>query len=191
MLQALTNTGEGPMRISHIVWAAFLTAVLAPWAAPALAVGATTTGHQEIQGGWIGALPCVPTTATPEPGQPTTLRPYTCTSGTFWDGGWTGQTHFVATGTLDLVSGDASMTIDETFSGVATEDRSHGTLHLLGTITLDGATSTARIHEVIVGGTGQLADAVGDVVFEGTQLSAVGGHGGYHGWWSRPSASHR
>ncbi|MEA2617439.1 MAG: hypothetical protein QOE72_3222 [Chloroflexota bacterium] len=175
------------MRRSHIVGAAFLAVAITPWAAPPSPVGAATPARKEIQGGWIGALPCVTTAATPEPGRPTTLRPATCVSGTFWDGVWTGHTHFVATGTQDLVSGDMSMTIDEIFYGVATEDHSRGTLHLLGTITIDGATSTVRVHEVVVGGTGQFAGAVGDVVFEGTQLSAVSGHGGYHGWWSRPS----
>jgi hypothetical protein len=177
------------MHSSRIVGAALLAAAITPWAAPPSAVGAATTARHEIQGGWIGALPCVITAAIPEPGRPTTLRPATCTSGTVWDGVWTGQTHFVAVGTLDLVSGDLSATIDETFYGVTTEDRSYGTLHLLGTISIDGATSTARVHEVVVGGTGQFAGAMGDVVFEGTQVSAVSGHGGYHGWWSRPSTS--
>jgi hypothetical protein len=179
------------MHSSHIVGAACLAAAITPWAAPTSAVDAATTRRHEIQGGWIGILPCIPTAATPEPGRPTTLRRFTCISGTFWDGMWTGQTHFVATGTVDLVSGNMSTTIDETFYGVATEERSRGTLHLLGTVTVDGASSTVRVHEVIVGGTGEFAGAMGDVVFEGAQLSAVSGHGGYHGWWSRPSTSQR
>lgn len=185
---AVTDAGEGFVGIAASSAAAFLTVALAAWAVPVSGAAEASNGRQEIHGGWIGVLPCIPMAAAPEPGQPTTLRRFTCTSGTFWDGAWTGQTHFVATGTLDLMSGDGSATIDETFYGVATGDRSHGTLHLVGTVILDGATSTLRVHEGVVGGTGQFADATGDVVFEGTQLGAVIGHGGYHGWWARPNS---
>jgi hypothetical protein len=155
------------------------------FAAPELEVTAAAPPTAHVQGGWIEALPCPYTTLTPAAGHPTTVS-FTCTAGTLWDGTWTGHTYFVLKGTLDLVSGDGTGTADETFVGTALADHSQGTLHFLGDWTFYGATNSYRGHEVIVDAAGQFAGAKGEVDFEGMEAGLFG-HGGYHGWWSRPT----
>jgi hypothetical protein len=102
-----------------------------------------------------------------------------------WDGTWTGHTVFVATGTFNAASGDADATIDRTFVGFVTADRAAGTMHLIGTMHIDGASNTESIHERIVSGTGVFAGSTGRIVVEGISIAGVLGHGGYHGTWRR------
>lgn len=156
------------------------------FAATGLEVSAAAPRTAQVQGGWIEALPCPFTTLAPVAGHPTTVS-FSCTAGTIWDGTWTGQTHFVIKGTMDLVSGDGTGTADETFVGSALADHSQGSLHFLGDWTLYGASNSYRGHEVIVDATGQFAGAKGEVTFEGMVAGLLGGHGGYRGWWSRPT----
>ena len=167
------------------VWTAILVAASA-LVASTLHVAAASSGRQSVQGGWVGELPCAVTSVRPAPGL-TTARA-TCVSGTTWDGAWTGHTRYVVSGTFHLLSGDFNGSIDETFTGVATADRSFGTLHLLGSITVYGATNTIVIDERIVGGTQNFTGTTGRVVFVGVQYSGVVGHGGYSGYWTRAHA---
>jgi hypothetical protein len=143
------------------------------------AATASPNATPTVYGGWVGELPCLITAAAPNPAAPTVV-PLTCRSGTTWDGAWTGHTHYVITTTADLATGDSSGTIDETFVGVDTATSSPGTLHLTGTVTTHGADNTLVVTEQIVGGTGAFASTTGNAVFEGTQLSGLLGHGGYH-----------
>jgi hypothetical protein len=145
---------------------------------------AMATSRGTVRGGWLGELPCGLTSVAPSPSTPTTLT-FSCASGTTWDGVWAGHTHYVVNGTLDLVTGNASGTIDETLVGVVTASASPGTLHLVGTFDVDGATNTIEVDETLVGGTGAFAASHGHVTFEGVQLSGAAGHGGYHGTWTR------
>ncbi len=138
---------------------------------------ATSSVPSTVYGGWAGELPCIVTAATPNPAAPTVV-PLTCESGTTWDGAWTGHTHYVITTTADFTTGDSSGTIDETFVGVDRAKKTPGTLHLIGTVTADGATNTLVIKEHITGGSGAFAELTGNAVFEGTQLSGLVGHGG-------------
>jgi hypothetical protein len=147
-------------------------------------VGAAGGAVVNVRGGWIGELPCLFTALAPGGSKPTVVS-FTCTSGTTWDGTWTGHTHYVVRATLDLVTGSGTGTIDETLVGIVTAGASPGTMHLLGTLNVDGATNTVEVDETIVGGTGAFAGSTGQVVFEGLQLSGVIGSGGYHGTWHR------
>jgi hypothetical protein len=186
-VRALRRRRERGSSISVRALAVVLPVVglLAPFITPQLQVAAATARTEEAQGGWIEALPCPYTALAPAAGLPTTVS-WTCPAGTLWDGTWTGHTHFIAKGATDLVSGDGTGTLDETFVGTAPADHSKGSLHLLGDWVMDGASSTIRIHETIVDATGQFAGAKGQVTFEGL-LGGNLGHGGYHGWWSRPT----
>lgn len=146
---------------------------------PGPAATAASKGTSTVHGGWVGEMPCVITAATPNTDAPTVV-PVTCESGTTWDGAWTGHTHYVITTTADLATGDSSGTIDETFIGVDTATSTPGTLHLTGTVTANGADNTLVVDEHIVGGSGAFDGMTGHAVFEGTQLSGLVGHGGYH-----------
>lgn len=151
---------------------------------------ATTTAPVTIYGGWAGELPCLITAATANPSDPTTM-PLTCESGTTWDGAWTGHTRYVIATTADFSTGDSSGTIDETFIGVDTATKTPGTLHLVGTVTADGSTNTLVVREHITGGTGAFDQVTGDAIFEGTQLSGLIGHGGYHATIARRTSKSR
>lgn len=59
------NDARGSMRTWPSAMAALLTVALTAWAAPLSVVDAATTGRQEVQGGWIGAVPCLFTSVTP------------------------------------------------------------------------------------------------------------------------------
>jgi hypothetical protein len=145
---------------------------------------ASASKKQEIRGGWIGAVPCAFTSYNPSPGAPTTGT-FTCTSGTFWDGSWTGQTMYTAKGTINFLTGDSSGTLDETFYGIATADQSSGTLRFSERYRIYGATNTVHIDVTIVGGTGDWVGSKGHLTFDGVQFLGVAGHGGYAGTWIR------
>ena len=152
---------------------------------PTAPVGAAEVESTEVVGGWVGELPCPFTSAKPSAATQTVVA-FDCASGTIWDGSWVGHTLYKATGTVELLTGDLHGTLDETLVGAPAGSGATGTLHLTGTVDIDGRTSTAVVRERIVGGTGAFEGSSGDVVFEGTQLGPVTGHGGYHGTWRHP-----
>jgi hypothetical protein len=133
-----------------------------------------------IEGGWIATIPCAYTNFDPTTGD------FECEGSTLWDGALTGITTYHADGTLDLATGDVSGTIAETFYGIATADRSSGTLAFEETFTIDGATNTIHLVARIIGGTGDFAGSRGRLTFVGALFSVVAGHGGYSGTWVRP-----
>jgi hypothetical protein len=106
--------------------------------------GESTT--EAVVGGWVGELPCPFTSAGPSAGRPTTIL-FECVSGTTWDGDWLGHTAYRAAGTLDVVSGDFHATLDETLTGLVSATRAGGTLHLLGTVDVVGATGALVVRE--------------------------------------------
>ena len=130
-----------------------------------------------VRGGWVGVLPCVPLPGTTLTGTRLHLR---CVSGTAWDGAWSGQTSYVVTADTDLVTGNTKGTIDETLTGIDTATQRPGTLHLNGSLQVDGATNTIQVEESIIDGTGAFSHLSGHATFEGVQVSGAAGHGGYH-----------
>ena len=150
----------------------------------AFPTAASAAKKQSVGGGWIGAIPCAFTSYTPSPGAPTT-GDATCSSGSFWDGSWTGQTTYTAKGKINFLTGDSTGTVDETFNGISTSDDSTGTLHFLERYHLDGATNVLHIDCRIVGGTGDWVGSRGHAVFDAFQLLGLVGHGGYSGTWIR------
>jgi hypothetical protein len=147
-------------------------------------VGAGQLKTEDVVGGWLGELPCLFTSATPSASA--RAVPFECVSGTAWDGAWVGHTTYRAVGTFDAASGDIHATIDETFVGLVSATRAAGTLHLLGTVDIDGASGTGLVRERLVGGTDAFDGSSGTVVFDGAQVAAVVGHGGYQGTWTHP-----
>jgi hypothetical protein len=148
-------------------------------------VRAAEVQSEEVVGGWLGELPCPFTAAKPSASAPRFVR-FECVSGSTWDGVWVGHTVYKAVGTLDIATGDIHAIVGETLFGVISATRAAGTLKLIGTVDVDGATGTFLAWEQIVGGTGAFEGSSGDVVFEGFQAAAVAGHGGYHGTWTHP-----
>jgi hypothetical protein len=166
------------MRVLVAAGAAVLT-LLVP-------ANASAKAHaQPVRGGWVGALPCAFTSLTPSSSDPT-QDAFSCVSGTVWDGSWTGQTMYTAQGTINLLTGDARGTLDETFYGVSTLDQTTGTLHFLERFFVQGATDTIHIDLKLTGGTGDWVGSRGTATFDGVQASGVAGHGGYSGTWIRP-----
>lgn len=145
-------------------------------------VGADELQTQPVVGGWIGALPCLITSVAPTSSSPTTV-PLECVSSTTFTGSWTGHTVYRLSGVLDLLTGDLHGFVDETLVGVVTSTRAAGTLHLVGPLVVDGATSTVVVRERIVGGTGAFLGSSGIVEFVGLAVGGVG-QGGYHGTWT-------
>ena len=152
---------------------------------PGPPVEAAELKAQEVVGGWLNELPCPFTSARPSTATPTVV-PFECVAGSTWDGDWVGHTRYRLVGTMDLVTGDFHGKVDETLVGVVGATRVPGTMHLVGTFAVDGATGTVVVWEQILGGTGAFAGSSGTVVFEGTVLAAGTGHGGYHGTWTHP-----
>jgi hypothetical protein len=166
-------------KIAGVVVAA--TGLMASLAPP---VRAEEPRTEDVVGGWVAELPCLVTSAAPALSTPTTV-PLSCASGTTWDGSWTGHTFYRLSGTLDLVTGDFHGDVDEMLVGFVTVTRAAGTLHLVGTLDVDGASNTVVVGERIVGGTGAFGRSSGTVIFEGLALGTVG-QGGYHGAWMHP-----
>lgn len=140
---------------------------------------------EDVVGGWVGELPCPFTSAEPSASGAATVA-FECVSGTTWDGSWVGHTFYRVAGTLDVVRGDIHATVDETLVGAVSVTHAAGTLHLLGTVEVDGATGAMVVRERIAGGTGAFEGSSGTVVFDGSQVALVVGHGGYQGNWTHP-----
>jgi hypothetical protein len=149
---------------------------------PAPSVAAAELNTEDVVGGWVGELPCPFTSAEPSASGATTIA-FECASGTTWDGSWVGHTFYRVAGTLDVVGGDIHAIVDETLVGLVSTTRAAGTLHLLGTVDVDGATGAMVVRERIVGGTGAFEGSSGTAVFDGSQLAL---HGGYQGSWMHP-----
>jgi hypothetical protein len=124
------------------------------------------------------------TSYTPSQETPTTGT-FDCTSGTLWDGGWTGHTTYSVHGKINFLTGDSSGTLEETFYGVYTGDQSHGTLTFVERYRIDGATNSLHIDLKITGGTEDWAGSRGTATFDGTQVLGLVGHGGYTATWIR------
>ncbi len=125
-----------------------------------------------------------PTTAY----QPSSTDP---TTGSFegvgsnlWQGTWTGVSSFTHRGTVNLVTGAASGTQEETFAGRST-DGATGTMSFTWTFTF-GPDGHVLARGRIVDATGDFTGARGTLVAEGTAVGAVSASGTYHGNWSRP-----
>jgi hypothetical protein len=150
-----------------------------------LPASADASKRTVVRGGWIGELPCVITSYTPSQETPTTGT-FDCTSGTLWDGGWTGQTTYSIHGKTNLLTGDSSGTLEETFYGVYTGDQSHGTLTFVERYRLNGATNSIHIDLKITGGTGDWVGSRGTATFDGNAgVLGLVGHGGYAAIWIR------
>jgi hypothetical protein len=162
-----------------LVAAGLVGSLLAP------SVEAAESKTEDVVGGWLGELPCPFTSVAPSAGSATTVA-FVCVSGTTWDGSWVGHTVYRVAGTLDVASGDIHATIDETLNGLVSATRAAGTLHLVGTVDVDGATGAIVVRERIVGGTGAFEGSSGTVEFDGAQVALVVGHGGYQGTWAHP-----
>jgi hypothetical protein len=150
-------------------------------AAPASA--ARASHEQPVHGDWQTLVACVMTRYDPATGRGS------CDGSTLWRGTWTGVTHYTVRGFFDLVTGDASGTIGETFVGMS-DDGGSGTLRFNERFTLDGATSALHIDAWLLGGTGSFAGSRGFVTFDG-QENAVFGSGTYAGTWTRPASRAR
>jgi hypothetical protein len=144
---------------------------------------AAQSATEQVVGGWIGELPCAYTWLSPRADGAAGV-PFECVSGTTWDGAFVGHTVYRAVGTANLVTGDLHATLDETLTGLVAATHAPGTLHLLGTVDVAGADGACVVHERMVGGTGAFRGSAGSLDFEGEQLAAVLGHGGYHGTWT-------
>jgi hypothetical protein len=104
-----------------------------------------------------------------------------------WSGTLTGVTHLMLAGTINLLTGDSSGTIDETFIG-RSSDGGTGTLHLAETFTVNGAANTLHIDATILGGTGDFVGSSGEIRFDGLDLPTGQGEGTYTGIWHRPGS---
>jgi hypothetical protein len=82
-------------------------------------------------------------------------------------GTWIGTLRFHARGKVGVISGDASGTISELFSG-RVPGFGRGTILMQGTFTVDGATGEARSLLTIQHGTGSFARSRGSVTVTGT-----------------------
>jgi hypothetical protein len=132
-------------------------ALLLVFAAPAAASG---SGESIYATGVAGQ--CVP----PVPPPPGSLLQQ-CNGSAVLTGGWTGTLRFHARGKVRVVSGDASGTISELFTG-RVPGRGRGTILMRGTFVVDGATGEARSVLTIEHGTGAFARCRGSVTVTGT-----------------------
>lgn len=162
---------------------ALVLSVLAVVMAGSAPVRAST--ETDVRGGYLSVLPTTFTSLKPQPGHPTRAS-FTLVGGSEWDGSFLGQTYYTAAGTIDLVTGDASGTVDERLVGLVTATRKRGVLHVAGTFEVDGASNTALVLEKILGGTGAFAGSQGWLEFDAFLLPTSTGYGGYHGVWKHP-----
>jgi len=163
-----------PSRILITVVA--LVAALGGLAPPSEA--AKGLGTSSVVGNWTQLVNCAITSYNP------LTKQATCVGSSMWTGTWTGLTHYVFQGTLDLITGDAQGTLSETFSGTSSSGGT-GTLQFQESLTLVGATSTLHIDATLTSGTGDFSGARGSVAFDGTDNLATG-FGTYAGWWQLP-----
>jgi hypothetical protein len=131
-----------------------------------------------VKGSWQQLINCAFTRYNPLNGD------FACLGASLWHGTWTGITHYRAHGTYDVLTGDSTGTLIETFHGHDRDSR-RGTLTFEESYTLVGATSAIHIDTHIIDATGDFTHARGKATFDGTDNIATG-FGTYTGRWSPP-----
>jgi hypothetical protein len=138
----------------------------------------------DVAGTWQAIAPT--TAYQPSPTNPTTGS-FEGVGSNLWQGTWTGVSSFTFRGTVNLVTGASSGTMEETFAGRST-DGGTGTMSFTWAFTF-GPDGDVLARGRIVDATGHFTGARGTLVAEGTVLGAVSASGTYHGDWSRPDPS--
>lgn len=176
-------TRASPLKARSVAVAVVVAGALAAIDIAVPAAAARAPRKQAVHGHWQTLVACVLTSYDPA------TKRGSCDGSTLWRGTWTGVTHYTVRGFFDLVTGDASGTIDETFVGTA-DDGGSGTLRFHERFTLDGATSALHIDAWLLGGAGSFAGSRGFVTFDGRE-NLVTGRGTYAGTWKRPASRAR
>ena len=156
---------------------ALVVAAVALAPVPAASARSVTT---RVRGNWANADPCLLTEFDPSTGR------FKCVGSSVWTGGFTGVTEFTVRGTLNLLTGDSSGVIDETFIGRSYHGIS-GRLIFTETFRVDGDQGRIWIHATIVRGSEGFEGSRGQVLFTGLVTPVGQGAGGYVGRWTRPA----
>jgi hypothetical protein len=142
---------------------------------------------RHVKGTWQNPDPIVIQSLNPVTGE------FSATGASVWQGGFRGTTVVTTQGTTNLVTGDTTGTVDETFTGKAGRPKRHlhGTIHFVEEYTVVGATGAFHLVAHMTGGTEGFDGARGTVTFDGTTdtLTGVGG-GTYEGQWRLPRRVH-
>lgn len=119
--------------------------------------------------------------------EPATGR-FDCQGTLAFRGTWTGLASFRTRGTVGLISGDASGTVEAHFDGVSASIDHKGHLDFNGTVSIVGSTGSTVVRLTIVGGSGAFLGATGTVTATGTTL-ITGGPAllNYYGTWTHPA----
>jgi hypothetical protein len=152
--------------------------VLACFTLLALSAPAAAARSGTVSGTFTEPAPPVLTAYNPKTGG------FSGYGSSMWTGTWTGVTYWTIKGTVNLLTGDSSGTLDETFIGHSA-DGGTGTLHFLETYTVKGATGAFHDDATLVGGSGDFARSRGKVTFDGLDLPTGQGEGTYNGTWLR------
>lgn len=98
-------------------------------------------------------------------------------------GDWAGIGHVHATGTVDPISGDARGRFTDVLD-ITLADGTVGSVRLVGTLSVDGATGVQTLQGRLDRGTGALRGAVGTVRMSGfSALTGGPALGNYQGRW--------
>lgn len=115
---------------------------------------------------------------------------YDCQATAILEGTWTGTASFRSQGTVGLITGDASGTVEVHFDGVSVAGGISrvGTLDFSGTVDVVGSTGATVVRLTIVGGSGAFLGATGTVTSNATSL-ITGGPAlySYYGTWTHPA----
>lgn len=144
-------------------------------------VDAPAVAAEPVAGQWQQVVNCLFTHYDP------TTHAMGCEGSTLWHGTWSGITHYHVEGTYDLLTGDSSGTLHETFYGYDRAGR-RGTMTFSEHYTIVGATSALHIAAQITAATGDFAGARGAATFDGSDNLATGS-GTYAGEWTPPAGS--
>jgi hypothetical protein len=161
---------KGTQGVGTAVAALFLLA-----SAPAFASSPKTVN---VKGSWANPVPPLITAYDTASGR------FSAVGSSVWTGSWNGPTSWTTSGTINLLTGDAKGTLDETFIG-RSDDGGTGTLHFTETYTIDGAKTAIYIDARLLSGTGDFTGSRGHVIFVGTELPSGQGEGTYTGIWKR------
>jgi hypothetical protein len=156
--------------------------------AASLAVAVLPVAAQQasdVAGTWQAIA--LTTTYQPSPTDPT-AGSFEGVGSELWQGTWTGVSSFTFRGTVNLVTGAGSGTLEETLFGRST-DGGTGTMSFTWAFTV-GPDGHVLLRGRIVDATGDFTGARGTLVAEGTGVGgALSSSGTYHGDWSRPDPS--